>query len=103
MSGLNPSPNPASEVDDRRSDPYPQEGQSAQASPRSAGSAPNSGARQADGRSSAVEQQNEPRERLVASEAALRTTNRLSAGVVLAGAATVALYGAKILRDSRDV
>jgi hypothetical protein len=49
-----------------------------------------------------VEHDDGSQQRLVASEASLRTTNRLSAGVVLAGAATVALYGAKILRDSRD-
>jgi membrane protein len=39
--------------------------------------------------------------RMVASEASLRTVNRVSAGVVLAGAATAAAYGAKILRGSR--
>jgi membrane protein len=40
--------------------------------------------------------------RMVASEASLRTVGRVGAGVVIAGAATVALYGAKMLRDSRS-
>jgi hypothetical protein len=40
--------------------------------------------------------------RLVPSETSVRTTNRLSAGVVLAGAATAAIYGAKMLRESRS-
>ncbi len=39
---------------------------------------------------------------LVASSSALRTSSRITTGAMLAGAATAALYGAKILRDSRD-
>lgn len=41
------------------------------------------------------------RSRPVASEASLRTTSRFGVGVALAGAATAAIYGAKIFRDSR--
>lgn len=40
--------------------------------------------------------------RMVASDASLRAAQRVSAGVVIAGAATAAIYGAKMLRDSRD-
>jgi membrane protein len=39
--------------------------------------------------------------RMVASEASLRTVNRVGAGVMLASAATAAVYGAKMLRESR--
>lgn len=39
---------------------------------------------------------------LVASSTALRTSSRITTGAMLAGAATAALYGAKIFRDSRD-
>lgn len=43
----------------------------------------------------------EPHDHLVASEASMRTASRVASGVMLAGAATAAFYGAKMLRESR--
>lgn len=82
-------------------EPYPDEQAGGRGRHRSSARANDPGA--ASSSQNAVERHDEPgaRPRLVASESAVRTTNRLSAGVVLAGAATVALYGAKMLRDSR--
>ncbi len=62
-------------------DPYPQEG---------AGSDRRPGSREP-----------RPHDHLVASEASMRTAGRVASGVMLAGAATAAIYGAKMLRESR--
>ncbi len=62
-------------------DPYPQEG---------AGSDRRPGSRES-----------RPHDHLVASEASMRTAGRVASGVMLAGAATAAIYGAKMLRESR--
>jgi membrane protein len=86
-----PGERPASTTDE----PYPRESRSG------AESGVDVDVHRVEGRSTAPERGAGAPHRLVASEASLRTTNRLSAGVVLAGAATVALYGAKIFRDSR--
>ncbi|MDQ1630951.1 MAG: rane protein [Frankiaceae bacterium] len=43
----------------------------------------------------------QPHDHLVASETSMRTASRVASGVMLAGAATAAIYGARMLRESR--
>jgi membrane protein len=84
-------------------DPYPREGAGPQGSGATAG-AHRTGNRDKGGKgtgSQAAGTEPPAHDHLVASEASLRTASRLASGVMLAGAATAAIYGAKMLRESR--
>lgn len=81
-------------------EPYPDEATRERSSSRPARATTSNGPSRSNGSDGPASGLDHPR--LVPSEASLRTTNRVGAGVVLAGAATAAIYGAKILRDSRS-
>ena len=83
-------------------DPYPRGRTPRPASRPARAESSSSGSRGDASDSAAIDLTSPDHPRLVPSEASLRTTNRVGAGVVLAGAATAALYGAKILRESRS-
>jgi membrane protein len=90
-------------ADDPAADePYPQERPAAPLRRASGADEHTSGARSEANRGEANRSEATGQVRMVASEASLRTAGRVRNRVVLAGAATAALYGAKMLRDSRS-